>query len=135
MDLRQIAQDVADGLAAAYPARIVTRDFVDPMQRPDADVTTGLFTVLTLGADELDAVLEQRGQARLLIVGQVKVAEDTDPHLVEDAELQLFHELREFAEAPGAGLCPFYLQNVAFSAQLDHPYGWFRSEAVYAELD
>lgn len=138
MDIAQLAADLDTALAAALPTRIVTRNFIDAPERDDADLAQGVVTILVLGADNLSGppdLAEMTGQARLMLLGQIKVGEDSTGSAIEDAELTLFNELKAFAAEPGAGLCSFDLISVAFSAQLDHPYGWLRCEAVYAELD
>ncbi len=138
MDIAAVAPAVANALAAAQPDRLVTRELVAFDQRDggDSDLRAGVFTILTLGATELDGMPDDiSGQVQLVIAGQLKLDEGASGAEVEDAELAMFAELRAFALAPGTGLCPLQLQSVAFSGQLETPYGWFRAELVYAEID
>lgn len=136
MHLAAIAPAYLAALAAVLPNRIVTRELLDATQRDDADLERGVITILTLGADSLGGMPdEDAGQVTLVTAGQLKLQESSHGDEVEDAELAMFAELRQFVLAPGMGLCPLELVSVAFSGQLETPYGWFRAELIYADID
>lgn len=138
MDLRSLAMQTQTALAARYPGRVVTRSLLGVDERDDEELGAGVLTILTFAADDLAqqaGMGADTGTAHLLITGQLFAGRDADGEAVEDAEIQMFQQIRDFALAPGDGLCPLDLDSVQFSGQQIAPYGWVRCELRYSELD
>lgn len=115
------------GMASAMPARVVTRDHKDFGERAEADLLAGVVTIVGLGEKDYSqwpGRETQLGTLPILIVGQLKVAEDSAPHLVEDAEDTLAEQIKAFCAAPPAGLGSMKMTGFRQSGQLEAPYGW-----------
>lgn len=119
---------VADSIAAALTARAVTRDFLDLGQAPDAELVAGRVTVLAMGEGECEedvAGTDVTGWLSLLVLGQLRVAENTTPRAVEQAENALAEELKAWAVGTALAV---RLKGFRQSGQLEHPYGWIAME-------
>ena len=129
-------QSLASALAAAYPQRIVTRNWEDSSQRSDSDLARGIFTLI--GKSESDYAdypgrEAQLGTLQFVVIAQIKVAEGSGASAVEDAEGDLIDEIKAFASNPPPSLAEagnLALTGWQQSGQLEHPYGWvaFRFE-------
>lgn len=118
-------------LTTAMPTRVVSRDFVDFSQRKEADLLAGVVTVIAQGEREYSDVIgraAQGGTLGVILVGQVKVAENAAPSAVEDAEFALVGELKAFCLAVAPPLGALVLRSFRQSGQLEHPYGWIAAE-------
>jgi hypothetical protein len=115
-------------MAAAMPARVITRDLRDFAEREEADLLAGVVTLV--GAGEKDYVdllggAYDQGTVPFTVVGQVKIGEGTSPSAVEDAEDALMEEIKAFVINPGSDLLGgIRLLGWRQSGQLEHPYGW-----------
>lgn len=114
-------------LATAAPSRIVTRSLKDFGGRKQAELEAGIYTIISRRESEYSNYLGRMasfGKKGLLILGQVKVAENSEPVDSEDAEGVMIDEIKAFVRDLPAGLGDMTLERVTQSAQLDHPYGW-----------
>ena len=115
-------------LATALPARVVTRDFKDFSQRQEADLLTGVISLIGAGEKDYANYLgraTQLGTVPFVLVGQIKLAETAAPSAVEDAEDLLAEEIKAFCRAPGDPLLGgILMRSFRQSGQLEAPYGW-----------
>jgi len=114
-----ILDSLKSALAAASPDRIVTRELKDFADRDRADITKGVYTLISQGlnADEND-----EETLDVLLVGQIELTESASPSAIEEAELSMIDEIRSFArKVSGARIV---LGRFRQSAQLDAPYGF-----------
>jgi hypothetical protein len=115
-------------LRAAQPARVVSRDWKDFAKRDAEDQRRGVYTVLPLGEGGFPNYVGREaefGALELLLLAQIKVGEDSEPHEVEDAESVMIDEIKSFcAAAPQAPIDSLVLTALRRSGQLEHPYGW-----------
>ena len=115
------------GLAAAMPARVVTRDLLSFDQRQESDLLAGVLTVVTNREGRYANYRgreAQMGRLNVVVVGQLKLAEDALPSEVEDAEFAFVEQVKDFL----AGILPVEaidLLETQFSKQMEAPYGWF----------
>lgn len=130
---------LANELAEMYPARRVTRAFMNHTERQDADLEAGVLTVIGTGVPDYPYEVSdyggyqrqtERGLVALVITGQLKLPEGTDPALVETAEWQLLAELEAFADQAIGDplLVELRLLSARMSGQLDVPYGWVHTQ-------
>ncbi|MBN8922350.1 MAG: hypothetical protein BGP10_12410 [Rhodanobacter sp. 68-29] len=140
---------LAAALSAQFPARSVTRTFRMHTERPDSELEPGLFTVLGNGVADypyehsdygpgLDAPAQtELGALRLIVTGQIKLAEGTEGAQVEAAEFDMLADLEAFANAAIGDdkLVTLRLLNARQSAQLDAPYGWIHTEWLLPLLE
>ena len=114
------------GLTNALPDRIVSEDFINHDQRNRDEIFQGIVTVLLKKirpSDDWSSYLD------LIIIGQIEVSQrDSHPHDAERAELKLYHELRRYLRN-ATGLPHISLEDVKFSAQIEHPFGWVAIDA------
>lgn len=114
-------------LAAALPARVVTRDLKNFDQRKDAELQAGVLTLVAareFGYANHRGREADMGRLSLAIVGQIKLPGKPAPSTVEDAEFAFAAEVKTFL----AGALPVsdaLLLETRFSGQLEAPYGWF----------
>lgn len=120
---------IVAALTAACPTRVVTRDYQDIGRVSAADLTAGRITVLGQGEGKYQNLRGRPGQdsqQRIMLIGQLKVAETESTSTVEDAEFALFEEiLAAFAAAQGYPLNCLDLVDFTQSGGLEAPYGWF----------
>lgn len=136
-------------LAAALPDRDVTRNFIIHTALPDADLEAGRFTIISAGVagypyetsdyngspsgprQTEDATLQ------LVITGQIKLPEGSEPSAVEDAEHAMLADLEAFADAAIADpvMVALRILRARQSQQLDVPYGWIHTEWVWPTLE
>lgn len=130
MPLADALNALKDGLAAAMPTRVVTRDLLPFDLRREADLTAG---VLSLVANVENRYANYRGREaqlgrlRVVVVGQIKLPEGAQPSAVEDAEFAFADAVKGFL----GGVLPVtdvQLLETRFSGQLEAPYGWFAME-------
>lgn len=101
-------------------------------QLPDEQLVAGVLAV-TLRGESGWATYRGReaqlGTLQVVIVGQLRVAENVERGAVEDAEIALANEIKGFL----AGVLPAPLRacvatGYAQSGQMDFPYGWVAFE-------
>lgn len=127
---------IATALAAAVPARMVTRSYRNHQQRKNAELTPGLYTVLAGGVKDYpyetadngidNPSTTSLGDLRFSIVGQIMLPEPSTGEAIETAELQMLDELENFADQMAAtdGTLTLRLLGASLSQQLEIPYGW-----------
>ena len=114
-------------LAAALPLRIVTRDLLDFGQRTNAELTAGIYTLVSNGEggyENLNGREAMDGTQRILLVGQVQLGEDVAPSAIEDAELAMVDEIKTFLRARPSTIVQLYMTGFRQSQQMDAPFGW-----------
>lgn len=114
-------------LAAALPARIVTRDLLDFSMREQADLEAGIYTLVSNGENgyqNLLGRLAMDGSQGILLVGQFQLVEDEPPSAIEDAEHVMVDEIKNFVRTLPATLCRLKMNRYRQSQQIDAPYGW-----------
>lgn len=126
-------------LAAKYPARVVTRRFVDFPQHPDADLQAGIYTLLAGGEAEFKnlnrAYNAKDGKQSITLLGQIRVPaqanEEADGLAVEQAEFALRDEVIAFLQDLPEALCQIDAVGWTNSRQVEAPYGWIAFELEY----
>lgn len=130
MALADALNALRDGLAAAMPTRVVTRDLLPFDLRREADLTAGVLSVVANTESRYANYRgreAQLGRLRVVVVGQIKLAEGVQPSAVEDAEFAFAEAVKDFL----GGVLPVtdvQLLETRFSGQLEAPYGWFAME-------
>lgn len=131
--------DILDSLVTQFqamaPARTITREFQPLEDLRDTEALAGRFTLKIAGVEgymnEVGLAMAH-GTAKLVIYGQVKVAEDAGGEALEEAELLMVEDVKALAAAldPGAtgALMP---QRYTQSQQLEYPYGWIAVECDF----
>ena len=117
---------VQAALAAALPARRVTRDFLAIDRRQDTDLLAGVVTLIAAGEGGYAAgpgMSARHGVTHLVLACHLRVADDAAPSAVEDTENALIEEIKAFVRAGVAGVT-LTLDRVDQSRQIEHPYGW-----------
>jgi len=133
--------DILDSIVTQFqalaPARTITRDFkafTDP-SLTDAELTAGRITLKLAGVENYSnevGLVMAHGTAKLVIYGQVKVAEDADGRALEEAEFALLEDVEALAAALDPGLTGALMPTRhTQSQQLEHPYGWVAVECDF----
>lgn len=118
-------------LAAAMPARVVGRDLKDFGDRAKPDIAAGVFTLISKGEGSYrnyNGREAMDGKHRMLLVGQIELAEDAAPSAIEDAELAMVEDVKAFVRALPPTLCSVVMTGFQQSGQLEVPYGWVAIE-------
>jgi hypothetical protein len=118
---------IKTALATALPARVITRDLMDFSQRDAADLTKGIYTLVSGGENGYQNLLMRQamdGQAKMLLVGQIALDESAMPSDTENAELTMVDEIKAFLRTLPPALCRLQVTSFRQSQQLEHPYGW-----------
>ena len=127
MSLADALNALKNGMAAAMPARVVTRDLLSFEQRPQAQLIAGVLTVVSSREGRYANYRgreAQMGRLNVVIVGQVLLPESAPPSEVEDAEFAFAEQVKSFL----GGVLPvadIQLLETRFSGQMEAPYGWF----------
>ena len=127
MSLADALNALKNGMAAAMPARVVTRDLLSFEQRPQAQLIAGVLTVVSSREGRYANYRgreAQMGRLNVVIVGQVLLPESALPSEVEDAEFAFAEQVKSFL----GGVLPvadIQLLETRFSGQMEAPYGWF----------
>ena len=118
---------ISSALAARYTARVVSRDLLDFSMRKDADLKKGVYTLVSIGERDFpnfNGMAMQFGRHRMLLVGQIRLAETAVPSDTEEAELTMRDEIKTFLDNLPLALAPLVATGWQQSAQSDHPDGW-----------
>lgn len=121
---------MATALGAAAPGRSVTRALKDFGDRTKAELTAGVYTLLSRGQDKIDDYSEY---LKVMLVGQIQLSENATPDQIEEAELLMVDEVRRFARGcQGANVSVKGWQQ---SQQLEAPYGWISVDLLVGPFD
>lgn len=127
-----------DALAAAFaarvPTRVVTRSYRQNMMIPDADLLAGVYALISMGENDFTnapGYNAMDGVQRVLIIGDIRLAETQTGKDVEDAEFTMIEEVKGLCRNLPADLCVFDLIAWQQSGQQDHPYGWISCSLEY----
>lgn len=127
MTLAEHMELIKTTLAAKYPQRQVTRSLKDFADRPAAQLKAGVYTVLSEGEGDYpnyNGLEANYGVHRIAIIGQIQVAETAESVEIENAELSMIEEIKNFTRTLPVTLCSLAMQRFEQSRQLEHPYGW-----------
>lgn len=131
-ELRAAMEALGASLAAACPGRYVSRSLVPLAQRTAEELEAGVLAVAALGERDFANYRGREadlGTLRVVIVGQIKVAEESPPYVLEDAEFAMAEQVKAFLAAPLlAPLRQCVASGYRQSGQLEHPYGWVAFE-------
>lgn len=126
---------VLASLRASLPRRHVQRGLVDPAAVPMRQLLDGTVCLVADGGGDFANYYGREGEMgrmKVAALGFLKVAENTLPLDIEQAELALLGELLTWTQQPlstqpGWSVLP---QSWRCSGQQEHPYGW-----LYLELE
>jgi hypothetical protein len=125
---------IVAAFAAAYPARVVTREYKDRSLLSQTVLTAGTYAILSRGEGGFDNLPERKamdGTHRILVAGQIQLAETATGANIEDAEFAMVEEWKAFVRALPAGMCRLEMTNWVQSTQIEHPYGWVAIDLEY----
>lgn len=114
-------------LAAALPARIVTRDMMDFAGRKHSDLQAGIYTLVSIGESGYQNLMSRKamdGSQKVLLVGQFVLAEEATTSAIEDAEFAMIDEIKSVLQALPPALCQLQITGFRQSGQIEHPRGW-----------
>ncbi|MDD4926941.1 MAG: hypothetical protein PHF58_10615 [Methylotenera sp.] len=114
-------------LSQALPNRLFSRDLKDFAQRQEIELETGIYTLLSSGEGGYQNLLgraAQDGTAQMALLGQFKLPEDSAGSAVEDAELDMVQEIKDFLITLPPTLCRLQMTGFTQSKQLEAPFGW-----------
>lgn len=117
---------IQTALAAAAPARTVTRSLKDFGDRAAAELQAGVLTLLSRGARNEETL-------DLLLVGQIELAESATGEEIEEAELSLLDDVRRFAARVEGVIVT--IRSYQLSQQLERPYGWIALQVEAGSFD
>lgn len=124
IDDRQAA--IVASLTTALSTRIVKRSLLHYDQHEPGEIETGVVMVISGGESEYSQNLgmtAKEGKHGQLLIGHLKVAEDSAPVDIELAEMALIEEIKTWVRAGVPGMS-FEIESAQHSRQLEHPYGW-----------
>lgn len=115
-------------LFAVLKDRHVERGLVDPAAVENQKLRDGLVCIVGNGGGNFANYLGREGQLGrmgVVLVGFLRVEEDSKPVDIERAELKLLQELLDWTTFPNnPGLNSVLPLDFRQSGQLEHPYGW-----------
>lgn len=127
MSLKALVDQIRSSLAATYPLRVVTRSMQDFGDRNETDLAKGIYTLVSQGEGgyaNLPHREAMNGRLKLVMVGQILLAEGAAPSAVEDAEFAMVEEIKGFVRALPVGIDSLLMKGYRQSGQLEAPYGW-----------
>lgn len=123
-----------DALQASLPARVVTRELIDPANAPEADLEKGVICLVSSGGGGFANYLGREGdlgELKVSLVAFVLVDEQASPLEVERAELAVLGDVLGWINSPAVAPMDVVLPgDWAQSQQLEHPHGWVRLDLV-----
>lgn len=126
------ANDALDAIEASLFStlkdRHVERGLVDPAAADHQRLLDGIVCIVGNGGGNFANYMGREGQLGrmgVVIVGFLRVEENTKPVDIERAELKLLQELLDWTTYPNnPGLNAVLPVDFRQSQQLEHPYGW-----------
>lgn len=135
-ELGDRAVALKNALAAALPARAVTREYDLLENRLRADLEKGLYSILSFGErgfTNVSGYEAEDGRQSIVIVFQFVAADDKAAgDAIEDAEFTAIDEIKAFCRNLPASLCMLNLLRTVQSGQQDRPFGWVVFHLEYA---
>lgn len=129
-------EGIRASMASKLPLRVVQRSLVqDPVNHDPSALARGVLCLVSGGGGSFANYRGREGQlgrVALGVVGFVKVADGLPPVAVEQAELDLLHDVLAWVQDTGLPR-PFdsaLPKDWRQSRQMEHPYGW-----IVVELD
>lgn len=116
----KVLQDYIDYLALELPDRVFTRIWKPRDAFNNNDLAPGHFTMVYKAyrsAQDPDFI-----EIDLLLVGRIYCGIDADGLAVEQAELEMEHDIRDFCS--GTNGAALRIDSAACSHQLETPHGW-----------
>ncbi|TKA91817.1 hypothetical protein FAZ79_00490 [Guyparkeria sp. SB14A] len=121
---------LADTMAAQVPGRVVTRSYQEFARRKHSDLEAGVWTLLCEGQAQIERYAEHFGA---VLVGQIQLGEKATGEEIEEAELAMIDEMRDFCErVKGVQVRPVRWKQ---SMQIDHPYGWVAVDLDFGPVE
>lgn len=117
---------IAASLSAALPNRVIKRALMHYTDHSPAELAAGVVTLVSAGEKDYSrnlGMVARDGTQQILLIGHLKVAEDTTGMDIEAAELDLIEDLKTWCRQPLPGMA-LRLESIQHSRQLEHPYGW-----------
>lgn len=115
-------------LAAACPARVVTRELRDFNDKPRADLLAGVYTLIAGDEGNFPNYRGREGNfgdLQVALIAQIEVAENASAEDLEEAESTMIDEIKAFTRtALAAPIDSIVITALKRSQQLEHPYGW-----------
>lgn len=136
-DLEAVMAAAKTAMQTAMPMRVITRSYKDFSLRSDADLRSGIWTLISTGEKDYANYKGREAQLGTLTVaalGQVRVDDNSSEEAIETAEFAMVEELKAFvrgelaAAIDGGALMKSFRQ----SGQMEHPYGWVAVEIEIA---
>lgn len=124
IDDRQAA--IYASLVAALNTHVVKRSLLHYDQHPQGEVEIGVVMLISDGETQYSQNLgmtANEGKHGQLLIGHLKVAEDSAPVAIELAEMALLEEIKSWVRTGVSGMS-FEIESAQHSRQLEHPYGW-----------
>jgi hypothetical protein len=124
IDDRQAA--IVTSLTAALSTRVVKRSLLHYDQHEPGEIETGVVMLVSDGESQYSQNLgmtAKEGKHGQLLIGHLKVAEDSEPLAIELAEMALIEEIKSWVRSGVSGMS-FEIEAAQHSRQLEHPYGW-----------
>lgn len=121
-------------LAAAAPARVVTRKYKVLHNLPAEELAVGQFCVVSKGEKgykNFNGREAMDGEHDILVIGRFQLQEDADGLLIEREEFAMIEELKAWVKTLEQPLCCLVMTGFAQSGQLEAPYGWILAQFVF----
>ncbi len=120
-------------LTQALPNRHITRSFKDHSMWQDSLLVSGLWQLLSDNGSDYNGELSLAGGIHnLLLIGFIRVEDDTEPEVIEKAELSLLEEFGDFLDSDDN--CGLEMLSWQQSKQLEHPYGWVLVSLAWSDI-
>lgn len=126
-DLRARMEAVRDSLAAACPARVVTRRWQPTPNVEQAHLLQGVYCIVSKGEQgyaNYNGREALDGDHAMMLICRIQLDEGAAGDAVEDAEFTMVGEVKAWLQALPAALCCLVATGFAQSGQLEAPYGW-----------
>lgn len=122
----QRKQALMTAMEEAMATRVIVGQLKNFQEYSDEDLAKGVVQVISdaeTGYSEEPGMTAREGTLSVIVVGHLRVAENTEPAAIEAAETALIEELKAFVRAGVAG-ATVLLDEARGSRQTEHPYGW-----------
>lgn len=127
MTLEERMEAARASLAAAAPARIVTRKWVPLANVPSEELDVGQFTLCSRGERGYQNFNDRKamdGTHELALIGRIVLPEASDGQAVEQAEFAMVEQIKTWLRNLPETLCCLVATGFSQSGQLEAPHGW-----------